>query len=252
VPKGDGELLFQNLIPMTAHLHQSEYSDRVDKLVEEQLELLQDRVEATKGSLVSMNLPAALDALEAGASGLSVTMATKVNALVSKGGLGALREKRAELERLQVSNADLMRDCREKIEQEEMDDNSMRSHYGPRWPRETSQKLTAAMVGELDKYEQQLSTAGSSDGAILGKLLEHESVIAELSEGISVVEASLPGANVTELSPVAVAAATELRGYMGQLNELLTARDPMQQKMKTVRRPLNPLTRAPSLRTEPR
>jgi hypothetical protein len=235
--KLDGEqLMFQNLIPMTVHLSRSMYSDQVDKLVQEQLEILQGRVEVTKGELVSMNLPAALDALDSGSQGLSEGLVAKINAVVQKGGLAKLREQRAELERLQASNASLLQDSRGKIKQEEADDDGMRQHYGHMWQREPSRKLTAAMVLELDKYEEQLARAGSSDALVVSKLSEHEAMIAELSQGVSMVEASLPGASQSEgLSPVAMAAVTELREYLGQLNVLLTAREPLQMAMKATK-----------------
>jgi programmed cell death 6-interacting protein len=236
VPKDDtGDLMFQNLIPLTVHLNASAYSEKVDALVNEQLETLQDQIEATKGSLVSMNLPASLDALESGDAGLSDSLVDKINKLVQKGGVEQVRKQRAELEGLQASNSDLLITCREKIRSEAEDDASMRSCYGSAWQRQPSATLTAAMETELSKYEEQLSHASSSDEIVAKKLTDHEQAIEDMSSGVGPIQDRLPGGDSAELSPAAVAATVELREYLGQLDHLLTAREPMQEKMKQMK-----------------
>jgi programmed cell death 6-interacting protein len=105
VPKDDSaDLMFQNLIPHSnhtsnppvacdfqtfsdrllvmaaVHLSASVYSEKVDALVKDQLDILKDQIEATKGQLVSMNLPASLDALESGDTGVSASLTGKVSA----------------------------------------------------------------------------------------------------------------------------------------------------------------------------
>ena len=236
VPKDDSsDLMFQNLIPLTVHLNASAYSEKVDALVNEQLEILQDQIEATKGQLVSMNLPASLDALESGDAGLSASLVSKINTLVQKGGVEQVRTQRAELERLQASNADLLISCREKIRAEADDDENMRSCYGAAWRRQRSATLTAAMESELAKYEEQLSHASSSDEIVERKLSDHEQAMEDMSSGVGPVQARLPGGDSTELTPAAVAATVELRNHLGQLDHLLTAREPMQEKMKQMK-----------------
>ncbi len=236
VPKDDSsELMFQNLIPLTVHLNASAYSEKVDALVNDQPQILQDQIEATKGQLVSMNLPASLDALESGDAGLSESLVGKINTLVQKGGVEQVRQQRTELERLQASNTDLLIACREKIRTEADDDENMRNCYGAAWRRQPSATLTSAMEAELSKYEDQLSHASSSDEIVAKKLSDHEQAMVDMSSGVGPVQARLPGGDSTELSPAAVAATVELREYLGQLNHLLTAREPMQEKMKQMK-----------------
>ena len=233
--KGGTEMMFQNLIPDSAHQNYSVYSDRVDQLEREQLACLQDAVEATRGLLISMNLPAALDALESGDSGLSEALVDKINSLVQKGGVAVVRERQAELQELQGRNFQLLIECREQITSEEQDDSGMRQHYGAAWTRQPSAVLTSAMQAELSKFEEQLSHASSSDAVVSGKMETHESTIAELSGGVGAAQAALPGGTSQDLSPAAAAAVVELREYLGQLDKLLTAREPMQAKMKEMK-----------------
>jgi hypothetical protein len=227
----DGDLMFQSLIPLAVHQSASLYSERVDQVVNGELDRLASRTDDTKAQLVSLKLPAALDALEK-QDGLPTKLVSKVNELVAQGGLAKLEELKAELRTLQDDSATMLRDCRAKIMEEADNDLAMRSHYGMRWTRAGSAELTQQMSVELAKYEEKLAKAKASDAILDGKLTEHRAAIEELSQGVGPLTVQLPGSQAAELSLEAVAAAAELRGLLGQLEQLLTAREGIRDAMR--------------------
>lgn len=228
----EGDLMFQSLIPLAVHQSASVYSERVDTLVQDQLQLLTDQVDTTKTLLTEMNLPASLDSLEAGDAGLPQRLTEKINSVVKQGGLEKMVEMKAELLRYQQQNDAILQECRKKIKTEEVDDASMRMHFGQRWQRTPSRELTKQMCEELQKYDEKLSKAAASDTIIERKFLESQSALTELSQGVGPLTQNLPGKTSSEVSAAALAAAAELRGLLGQLEGLLTVKETIHGMMK--------------------
>jgi programmed cell death 6-interacting protein len=107
----------------------------------------------------------------------------------------------------------------DSLKAEEKEDETLRTRYGTeRWTRSSSQEISTSLLEQGDRLGAFLKQAEESDATVRSKLLEWEDTITLLSSDKEKVEAFIPSARNTKLSPESAAASQSVRQVLNELS----------------------------------
>ncbi|KKA25614.1 pH signal transduction protein PalA [Rasamsonia emersonii CBS 393.64] len=188
-----GQPLLAKLVPYAVHVAASIYSDRRDRLVNEniigELESMTDKL---RDLLQSLNLPGSLQALEK-PLGLPSTLVSHAEEVRQQDGLNRLRRSLEDIAKIKANDKAIYTEGVDLLSAEKEEDDRARTKYGTdRWTREPSevagQKIYAT-AGEINGY---FTSAQSSDELVQEKLRNAEPVLRVLTGTNRDLEARSP------------------------------------------------------------
>ena len=164
--KTQGEECLMVLIPPEVRNVMSQYKERLMEMVRAENVAVADLRTQVQGLLSSLSLPQKLEAISASEAGLPEDVWTKVQEVNSHGGAIQVEKMMESLSVMNSGNLKLLEDVELMIKQEEDDDASHRTMFGPRWNRALSQAGNAMLKQDLFKFREKTAQATAVDRAI--------------------------------------------------------------------------------------
>jgi len=186
-----GTPFFQKLVPMAVHKAAADYKAKKDAFVFDKLSSLNESTNLLVTTLVSMNLPAALDALEQ-PIGLPAGLLARSEEVRNSGGAGSLASTCEHLAYTSKEVDNALAEGMKKLEDEEQEDNALRAKYGSRWVRTPSATLNGGLKGECAKHRAMLQNASKSDVGVKNKVDANRPMIEQLSASPQDLEKAVP------------------------------------------------------------
>eukprot|EP01119_Soliformovum_irregulare_P009995 TRINITY_DN2416_c0_g1_i1.p1 TRINITY_DN2416_c0_g1~~TRINITY_DN2416_c0_g1_i1.p1 ORF type:complete len:831 (-),score=256.75 TRINITY_DN2416_c0_g1_i1:39-2456(-) len=185
---------FRNLVPFAVTEKLSIYQERKDQLLRDDFRQIEELNQLAIGSLSSMNLPGAIEALES-PSGVPAPLLEKMKTVKSEGGARLILDFVDTLNKLAEEDQNLLNQSAKILDDEEQDDEAMRSQYSQRWSRTPSHTLTANLRQELAKFRGNIDHARKSDGYVLKKFQEHQQYVVKLTGSPQDIQGMIPSGN---------------------------------------------------------
>lgn len=215
---------FVKLIPFAITEKLSVYQERKDTLVRNEQRSIEEQTQLAIGSLSSMNLPGAIEALEA-PNGIPSGLEDKRKTVTNEGGAKLILELVDTMNKLAEEDVSILDKTLQKLDVEEKEDNDMRTQYAARWQRTPSHTLTANLRQEAAKFRGNVDHARKSDSFIMKKFQDHQQYIIKLTGPPDRINEMLKGtgsgnSGVSSTSPVVMS----LRQSLATLDRLIAER----------------------------
>ncbi|OJJ53072.1 hypothetical protein ASPSYDRAFT_62270 [Aspergillus sydowii CBS 593.65] len=228
-----GQPLFSKLVPYAVHIAASIYSDRRDRLVNEQiigeLETMTDKL---RDLLSSLNLPGSLQALEK-PLGLPPTLVSHAEEMRQQDGLYRLRKSLQDIANVKSNDRAVYKEGVELLTAEKEEDDAYRRKFGTdRWSRESSDTAAPKLYTSCQEIEGYFSSAQSSDNLVEQKLQDSESVFRVLTGTNRDLEAFVPSSRRATIPPEVEREVSRLRGCISEVNRLESRRKRKSQTVK--------------------
>jgi len=228
--KGDNDP-FNSLLPFEILQSVSVYNERKASLLREELKLIQEHNDFAKGSLGSMNLPAAIERIEERA-GVPVPLQKKMSIIREEGGASLLFGLLLSLQNLGKEDENIIKEAVQYLDDEEQEDNEARKQFGDKWIRPHSHALTGNLRQEAAKYKSNVEQATKSDTYIAQKLGEIEHDLNILAGDVRELQSRLPSGN--EPSEATLDAIASLQKALGRLDACIAERSSLEVELKAL------------------
>ncbi|KAF8984474.1 pH-response regulator protein palA/rim20 [Entomortierella lignicola] len=231
-----GVPLFSRLVPFAVHQAASVYTERKERILNEDIRAKFDELTGVCYSqMQALNLPGALQALEQPV-GLPPTLISHIDEIQNEGGDQILHEMIENVRTLSRQNAAYLDEIFEALQNEADEDEEMRRRFEGRWNRPTSASLTVAFVDQGKKHRETLENARKSDQVVNLKLEKFMATwgrsLALLSSGRAEVERAVPNTtNAPGSSDPEIV--DDLRMLLEEVDQMIRAR---RIKLEEVRR----------------
>ncbi|CAJ0578562.1 unnamed protein product, partial [Mesorhabditis spiculigera] len=224
--------MFASLVPVQVHNAMQVYETRRGELLSMENGRMREHTQLMNGVLASLNLPAALDDV-ASSDTLPESIRQKSAKVKQAGGIDDLNRLFAELPALYKRNQEILDETERALKEEKDNDNNLRSQFGAKWTRTSSEHLTGPLIQEIGKYRGILHTATNADQMVKKKFQDNQAGIALLSKNEPELKASIPGqaSHGTGSSSEAV---TNLRRLMQEVQEIKVERERLEKELKSV------------------
>ncbi|RZF46667.1 hypothetical protein LSTR_LSTR002530 [Laodelphax striatellus] len=223
--------LFENLVPLAVHQSLSAYEVRKNDLVTAEINKLRESTQLLNSVLASLNLPAALE--DTHGETVPPSLAEKAEHICSLGGIRKLENMIRELPELLQRNKEILDEADRMLAEEKQSDDQLREQFKEKWTRTPSEKLTETFRVNASKYRELINNAISADKLVRDKFDTHKLGIELLSEGPTVMQASIPKAMNGGTSAHESVAASSLRQLMEQVETLKAERDTIEVELKS-------------------
>jgi programmed cell death 6-interacting protein len=171
---------FNRLIPFAIAEKLSVYQERKESLVREELRRIDEHNQLVIGSLASMNLPGAIQALESTGSTIPPALKDKMDIARKEGAARLVIEQIDAINNMAEEDSKILEAALKKLDDEEKGDNEMRQKYGVKWQRTPSHTLTMNLRQEAAKYKENIDHARKSDSFVGKKFSDHQQFITKL------------------------------------------------------------------------
>ncbi|GAM29306.1 hypothetical protein SAMD00019534_124820 [Acytostelium subglobosum LB1] len=216
---------FTLLVPFSVKEDSAMYNDQKEQILKKELDNIKYHGENAKATLLSMNLPGAIEALEIG---VPKALQEKMDLVKSERGVEMITDLLRSLQQLHNEDESILNTTQSVLNREEEEDTKMSQTHGSTWRRTPSYTLTANLRQDLAKYQSNLQHSTKSDSHIRKKFEDAKHLIAAL-ESQSEVIAQLPS-NVIPLNQVPEVA--NLKTLIKSLDSLIANRDSVAEKLK--------------------
>ncbi|KAL2836242.1 BRO1-like domain-containing protein [Aspergillus pseudoustus] len=228
-----GQPLFSKLVPYAVHIAASIYSDRRDRLVNEQiigeLETMTDKL---RDLLSSLNLPGSLQALEK-PLGLPPTLVSHAEEMRQQDGLYRLRKSLQDIAKVKNSDRAAYSEGVELLAAEKAEDDASRRKFGTdRWSRQTSEEAAQKLYTTSREIDGYFTSAQSSDNLVEQKLKDSEAVFRVLTGTNRDLEAYVPSSRRVTIPPEVEREVDRLRSCISEVNRLESRRKRKAQSVK--------------------
>ncbi|GMS88817.1 hypothetical protein PENTCL1PPCAC_10992, partial [Pristionchus entomophagus] len=222
--------MFSSVVPVQVHNAMQSYEARKSDLVGMQTMRMREATQLMNGILSSLNLPAALDDVSSTET-LPESIKLKSAKVKQSGGIAELHRLFNELPGLYRRNEEIIDEAARLLKEEESSDNNLRSQFGARWTRMSSQQLTGPLLQELGKYRGILATASNADKMVKTKFEQNREGIELLSRAESELRSAIPSQ-----TPHATGGGSEsvnkLRELCTTVTEIIAERDRLEKELK--------------------
>ncbi|KAI9098591.1 BRO1-like domain-containing protein [Phlyctochytrium arcticum] len=226
-----GPAMFSKLVPFSVHQSASVYSHKKDALVGMLIGKIAEASEVAQSTLSSLNLPAAIEALEQ-PIGLPPTLLKHSEEVRSQGGAKSLHDSWATITALSDRDVAILNQVVKTLDDEEADDEEMRRQFGPKWTRTRSAEHTGNLREGVKNYRKKLDAAKKSDLLIKSKMEDNLHYIESLSSSKEELEASIPSSTVQSTPVSKDPTVKQLKGLLDQLNGVIKARSSLTENLK--------------------
>lgn len=214
-----GESYFDDLLPYLILQVAQAFRERQDDFVN--AEIVNPVHQATQKMaqfLASHNLPAAIDAIQQ-PENLPDSLLQHARDIKHKGGVDATDRKVAEVAELAFKLAQLVRECRGRLEMDEAEDHQLVSMYGQR-TRPPTQVAARDIIDKLDKLDSYLNQAKVGD-AQLRQLYAAMKVDLEVYSGPQDrLQQVIPNSKYVALDTQVTMAIRALRDFLAEVDEV--------------------------------
>jgi len=225
--------LFKSLIPYAVRQSIALYNERKNTLINREIIPEWEAITSQDHALLlELGLPGSLQAVEV-SLGLPPSLLVHMEDVKAKGGISKLKQMRADVRNLCSSDKEIYEQAVESLQAESKEDEALRKKYGTNgWTRVTSEEAAKSLREQGDRLGQFLRQAEESDGMVRSKLLEWEDIITLLSGDKENVDAFVPSAQRTKLSPESAAASQKVRETLNDLSRAEARRRRMIEDLK--------------------
>ncbi|KAI9376531.1 BRO1-like domain-containing protein [Aspergillus egyptiacus] len=228
-----GQPLFSKLVPYAVHIAASIYSDRRDRLVNEQiigqLETMTDKL---RDLLSSLNLPGSLQALEK-PLGLPPSLVSHAEEMRQQDGLNRLRKSLQDVAKVKSNDRAFYTEGVELLAAEKAEDDASRRRYGTdRWSRESSDAAAPKLYTQSHEIDGYFISAQSSDNLVEQKLRDSEAVFRVLTGTNRDLEAYVPSSRRAAIPPEVEREVIRLRSCISEVTRLESRRKRKAQAVK--------------------
>lgn len=141
-----------------------------------------DATAAVRGALTTMDLPACVDALDAGASAASASsvpaeLGAALAAARAKGGYTYLADRWRALQELSAHVTATAEGVRAQLKREADEDATYRDRFGARWARARSADLTAQFTADAMRVDEYLAAAAPANATLAREMHEHSTAM---------------------------------------------------------------------------
>ncbi|KAI8817046.1 BRO1-like domain-containing protein [Fimicolochytrium jonesii] len=227
-----GPPLFAKLVPFSVHQSVSVYTHKKEALVNSLVTKLTEATAVAQSTLASMNLPAAIEALEQ-PIGLPKTVIEHSEEVRQQGGAQSLHDTWATITALAEKDNGILVEAIRTLDEESAEDENMRAQFGPRWTGPRSAELTPNLRESAKVYRQKLDTAKKSDLLIKAKLEKNLHFIESLGLTKPELEASIPSSTQSSTLVTRDPNVKQLKQLLDQLNKNIKRRAPLVAEIKT-------------------
>ncbi|PSR75597.1 hypothetical protein PHLCEN_2v9077 [Hermanssonia centrifuga] len=226
---GDDAVIFGELLGYGAKLAIDIYRDRRRDWIQEEVVDRAQRLDDLVASILrSLNLPAALEALEK-PIGLPPSLLKKAEEVRQDHGPAKVESSIDNVQKLSQRNANIIDEAMDVLDQEaEADEEFQEESSNTRSP---SQEANKDFVAKAERYRGILQRAAESDEVVRSKWEEWEQNITELTWSEADLEASVPSSAVSLSKPSSrgpnstQSHARQLRVLLESLNDIQRSRD---------------------------
>jgi hypothetical protein len=200
----EGQEVFAKLVPPAVMILEEEYKTEIASIMSLGYQKVQECDHKEREFLASHNLPSCLHAVS-GEQVLPEDLWEKVKLCKEKGGVKSLEQMINGVNGLSENNSGLIEMLRKQLKEEEEEDASMRTNYGPAWNRPPSANLTPQMKKQLEYYNEKLNQGKKTDVATQEKLNIKKEYLNMLESDKQALSAGIPKSQRSqgELSPSA-------------------------------------------------
>ncbi|GMT17146.1 hypothetical protein PFISCL1PPCAC_8443 [Pristionchus fissidentatus] len=222
--------MFSAVVPIQVHNALQSYEARKGDLVSMQTMRMREATQLMNGILASLNLPAALDDVVSTET-LPESIKLKSAKVKQSGGIAELHRLFNDLPALYRRNEEILDEAARLLKEEESSDNNLRTQFGTRWTRMSSQQLTGPLLQELGKYRGILATASNADKMVKTKFEQHREGIEMMSRTESELRSAIPSqqAHATGGGSPSV---KKLHDLCNQVSAVIAERDALEKELK--------------------
>ncbi|KAI8382983.1 BRO1-like domain-containing protein [Blakeslea trispora] len=184
--------LFQKLVPFAVHQAASVYVDRKERVVKEDIiSKLEELTGVYHSTIESLGLPALLATMDT-KKGLPDSVSRQAAEVRSGGGSQSLYAMWEQVQKASSSNAEILEEAFNLLDEEHELDETMRAKYGDNWRRPESHLLTRQLAAQGQKHRQTLLSAQKADLVVRSKLDTWANIIDVLTLNEKELENSIP------------------------------------------------------------
>ncbi|CAO3682458.1 unnamed protein product [Umbelopsis vinacea] len=189
--------LFQKLVPFAVHQAASVYFDRKERVLKiDIMGKLEELTAVYQSTLRSLNLPAALQALEQ-PIGPPPSLIKRADEVKSKGGSTLLYDMIEKVRHLSLKNSELLDQALNALDEELEEDDTLRKQFGEKWPLPKSSELTGQLTAQGKKHRETILSAQKADQTVHQKLDTWIKIIDILTLPTEEIERSIPSVHIT-------------------------------------------------------
>ncbi|RWS22844.1 programmed cell death 6-interacting protein-like protein, partial [Leptotrombidium deliense] len=224
--------LFERLLPMAVQQAVSRLEVRKHDLINTEISSLREQSEMLNGMLASMNLPAAIE--DTGGERLPPSIIDKAAAVRAKGGISTIEKFIREMPELFQRNKEILEETERQILLEEESDDNLRDQFKEKWKRTPSSQLNSCWKDHISKYSSIIQNAVAADNKVKEKFNMHREKIALLSSPTNdALLNAIPSGTGGDGSLMNSQCATRLRQLMDEVNALKSARQALEDELKS-------------------
>ncbi|KAJ3300005.1 pH-response regulator protein palA/rim20 [Borealophlyctis nickersoniae] len=213
-----GPPMFASLVPFSVHQAASIYSEKKDSLVTSLIARIQEGLTVCHSTLASLNLPAAIEALEQ-PIGLPPALLQRSQDVRKQGGANSLRDQWQTVLSMAERDAALLEEAIKILDDEAREDDELRTQFRERWTRAPSRALTSNMRDSVKVYQSKLDAAKKSNELVRNKIDANMHLIESLSLTKDELEASIPSSTTSSTLALKDPNVKQLKVLLDNLNQ---------------------------------
>ena len=221
----EGQEILKRMVPPGVHALEEEYKKEVSDIMGKAFDISKGSDSVQVQFLAKYNLPAALHAVS-GEQVIPEDLWQKIKQCKERGGINGLNQLLGNVAAMGDNNNNTLQRLFGQLQQEEGEDQAMRSKYGSAWSRLPSNSLNQNMLSQLNYYKQKYDQGRLADAKVK-ELIESKKAILQMLEidrdGLTAKIPKSPAATV-QMSPAAAKyffiTIFRLTDLMRQLDEL--------------------------------
>ncbi|KAL6057405.1 pH-response regulator protein palA/rim20 [Balamuthia mandrillaris] len=222
---------FRSLVPFATLQSVTIYNEKKAELLRDSMQQINEHNDMAKGSLSSMNLPAAIESLET-PEGIPESLRLQMEVVRKDGGADYLSELMETLQNLSAEDQRILTEAIKYLDEEEAEDTDVRRQFGDRWDRPLSHNLAKNLREDSAKYKSNMEHALKSDEIVRTKFLKHREAIDILCKPEKELAAMMPPDK--EPSQPAKEAIAALRQSLGHLDSCIAERGELESELKAL------------------
>ncbi len=158
----EGQEIFARLVPSGVRLLEEEYKAEVTTVMNQTFATIK-QIDSVQDQFLSKHgLPACLHAVTTDQS-IPEDLWQKIKQCKEKGGLNGLNQVMMGVSTMAENNADTLSKLAQQLQQEEEEDQAMRTKYGSAWNRLPSTNLNPATKNQVEYYKQKYQQGKQTD-----------------------------------------------------------------------------------------
>jgi len=208
---------FEVFLPMEVRKLEGEFQQEANKIINQNLEILQKLSADEDGFLASQGLPQAVYSLS-GKEEIPDDLWNRVSEFQQRGNYQYLENLLIGVKQNRQTCFDIVAKCETAVVEEENEDSSMRAAYGARWQRLPSSSLNSEIKTRIESYKGNLDKAFETDSTVESNIAAIKPKMANLQLSRNELTQKMPKSKASEAA--SSPAVANIQQAIEQLNEL--------------------------------